>query len=94
MNVRNLIFLLFLCLPFSFSAADTASSGLFDSLGFGDDTNEFLEPDKAFVFSSEVVNGNTIIARWDIADGYYLYRDECKTFKLFFLFYFRICTVK
>ncbi|MDH5435271.1 MAG: protein-disulfide reductase DsbD [Gammaproteobacteria bacterium] len=78
MNVRNLIFLLFLCLPFSFSAADTASSGLFDSLGFGDDANEFLEPDKAFVFSSEVVNGNTIIARWDIADGYYLYRERFK----------------
>jgi thiol:disulfide interchange protein DsbD len=44
----------------------------------GDDANEILEPDKAFTFNYEVVDGKTVIARWDIADGYYLYRDRFK----------------
>ncbi|WP_455208270.1 protein-disulfide reductase DsbD [Kaarinaea lacus] len=50
---------------------------------FGDsllgDEEKFLPVDKAFAFSAEVEDGNTIKASWDIADGYYLYRD-----KLFF----------
>lgn len=37
----------------------------------------FLEPDAAYGFSAEAVNGgNTIAARWQIADGYYMYRDK------------------
>lgn len=78
MNLRNLIVLLFLYLPFSFSMADTSSSSLFDDFGLGDDANEFLEPDKAFAFSAEVIDANTIITRWEIADGYYLYRERFK----------------
>ena len=78
MNLRNLIVLLFLCLPFSFSMADTSSPGLFDDFGLGDDANEFLEPDKAFAFSAEVIDANTVITRWEIADGYYLYRERFK----------------
>ena len=78
MNLRNLIVLLFLYLPFSFSIADTSSPGLFDDFGLGDDANEFLEPDKAFAFSAEVIDANTIITRWEIADGYYLYRERFK----------------
>ena len=42
---------------------------------FGD---KFLEPDQAFIFSAEVKNANTVIAHWDIADGYYMYRDKFK----------------
>lgn len=42
----------------------------------GSGTEDFLPPDVAFVLSAEVVDRNTIVARWDIADGYYLYRDR------------------
>jgi len=38
--------------------------------------DEFLEADRVFVFSAEVIDGNTVLAYWDIADGYYLYRDK------------------
>ena len=40
MTLRNLIILLFLYLPFSFSIAESPSSSLFDSFGMGDDANE------------------------------------------------------
>jgi len=36
----------------------------------------FLKPDKAFIFTAEVQDANTVIARWRIADGYYLYQDK------------------
>ena len=39
---------------------------------------EFLKADQAFAFSAEVIDGNTILAHWDIADDYYLYRDKFK----------------
>jgi len=45
------------------------------SLGFGA-VEEFLPPERAFVFSAEVVDADTIVARWTIAEGYYLYRDK------------------
>ncbi len=37
--------------------------------------DELLAPEEAFAFSSEWVD-NTLIARWDIADGYYMYQDK------------------
>ena len=37
--------------------------------------DELLTPEEAFAFSSELV-GNTLIARWDIAQGYYMYQDK------------------
>ncbi len=36
----------------------------------------FLEPERAFVFSAEAPGPGAITARWEIADGYYLYRDK------------------
>ena len=39
---------------------------------------EPLPPDQAFRFSARVVDGKTIEARWQIADGYYMYRDKFK----------------
>ena len=51
------------------------------SLLSGNDANEFLEPDVAFVLSTGVPNANTVITQWTIADAYYLYRDRFK-FKL------------
>ena len=37
---------------------------------------EFLDPDVAFVLNAVAVGPDTIEARWDIAEGYYLYRDK------------------
>ncbi len=45
-------------------------------LGFGGGDDEFLPVDKAFAFSAEVIDGNTLLASWDIADGYYLYQSR------------------
>ncbi len=35
---------------------------------------EFLPVDEAFVLSAEVAQDGSVLARWEIADGYYLYR--------------------
>lgn len=46
-------------------------------LGFNNSDNEFLDPDVAFrptLTASK--DGGTLIARWEIEDGYYLYRDK------------------
>ncbi|MBL8487905.1 MAG: protein-disulfide reductase DsbD [Rhodocyclaceae bacterium] len=37
---------------------------------------EPLDPEKAFRFSARLVDGATVEARWQIADGYYMYRDK------------------
>ena len=42
----------------------------------GSGADEFLEPDVAFVLSAAAAGPGVIEARWDIADGYYLYRDK------------------
>jgi thiol:disulfide interchange protein DsbD len=39
---------------------------------------ELLEPDAAFAISSSVVDRSTLQVDWDIADGYYLYRDRIR----------------
>ena len=38
--------------------------------------DEFLEPDAAFVLSAAATGPGAIEARWNIAEGYYLYRDK------------------
>ncbi len=40
----------------------------------GDD--EFLEPDQAFQFQVDVKDASTLVARWAVTEGYYLYRDK------------------
>ena len=40
--------------------------------------DEPLKPEVAFKFSARAVDTKTIEARWQIADGYYLYRDKLK----------------
>jgi len=50
--------------------------GLGQSLGLGQVQDEFLPPDKAFSFTTELADANTLLANWQIADGYYLYRDK------------------
>jgi len=39
---------------------------------------EFLDPEIAFKFSARAIDANTLEARWQIADGYYMYRDKFK----------------
>lgn len=39
---------------------------------------EILDPDVAFIFSSDVAGSSTVLLRWEIEDGYYLYRDNFK----------------
>lgn len=38
--------------------------------------DEFLDPDIAFQVTAEQKNENTIITKWTIVDGYYLYKDK------------------
>jgi thiol:disulfide interchange protein DsbD len=56
----------------------TALKKLGDSLGLSSNEEEFLPGDQVFIFSAEAEDGNLIKARWDILDGYYLYRDKIK----------------
>ena len=37
---------------------------------------EFLDPDDAFILSTEVVSENLVNVHWEIAEGYYLYQDK------------------
>ncbi|MEW6589857.1 MAG: protein-disulfide reductase DsbD [Pseudomonadota bacterium] len=39
---------------------------------------EFLDPEVAFKFSARALDAGTLEARWQIADGYYMYRDKFK----------------
>lgn len=39
---------------------------------------EPLEPEKAFRFSAQAVDAQTLDVRWEIAPGYYMYRDKFK----------------
>jgi thiol:disulfide interchange protein DsbD len=46
-----------------------------DNLG----VSQVLPPDQAFIFSTYIEdNSNVLVARWEIAAGYYLYRDQFK----------------
>ena len=42
----------------------------------GNSVSEFLDPEVAYVLSAEARDANTLVARFDIADDYYLYRDK------------------
>ncbi len=58
------------------SQSDTSRTGI-ASLAWGEDTQEaLLEPDQAFAFSAEVKDASHVVARWQIAEGYYLYKDK------------------
>lgn len=47
-----------------------------ERLGLKKADEKFLEPDRAFVLSVDAVNGGMVRARWDIAEGYYLYKNK------------------
>ncbi|NIP73773.1 MAG: protein-disulfide reductase DsbD [Gammaproteobacteria bacterium] len=49
-----------------------------NSLGLQDASQQFLDPEEAFVLSTEVAANGDLVAHWSIADEYYLYRDKLK----------------
>lgn len=65
-------------------AASVGSSGLLDEVPATQSSSEvdewsfeepeFLPVDEAFILSAEVGQDGSVLARWEIADGYYLYR--------------------
>jgi thiol:disulfide interchange protein DsbD len=67
--MRKLFLLLGLLVAMPAFAADPLPAG---------NQDELLEPDKAFSLSTRVIDGNTLEAKWNVADGYYLYRDKFK----------------
>lgn len=67
-------------------AKSSSKGSLFDPIGQltkslgGSDffEDELLPPDQAFPFNAELIDGQTIRLHWEIAEGYYLYRDKLK----------------
>ena len=53
-------------------------SAFFLSLGSFAQAEDFLDPEAAFKFSARAIDANTLEARWQIADGYYMYRQKFK----------------
>jgi thiol:disulfide interchange protein DsbD len=47
-----------------------------DRLGLGGSDDEFLDPDDAFRVSISSPQPDLLVAHWNIAEGYYLYRDK------------------
>lgn len=59
------------------ASAVSSLGSLNNNLGLGGE-DEVLEPDQAFVFSAQLVDPNTVEARWQIAKEHYMYRDKIK----------------
>jgi len=75
--LRRLILLLMFCTGFSY-AADPLSilqSGAQKAVGLFQQ-DDLLPADQAFHFIAEVKDSRTLRVSWQIADGYYLYRDR------------------
>ena len=58
-----------------------------DLLEAGEEEEEFLEPDVAFVVTVQKANESSIKTNWLIQDGYYLYKDKPFINNLLTLFY-------
>lgn len=66
---RVLVFVASVTLLFACGKEQRISSNMAD---------EFLPVEEAFKYSAQVVDGNTIKAVWNIADGYHLYKNKLK----------------
>ena len=88
-HLKSVIFIAFLCTASSLllapsPSAQAASPLLEDAPLVAANTDkvdewsfeepEFLHVDEAFVLTAEVAEDGSVLARWDIEDGYYLYR--------------------
>jgi thiol:disulfide interchange protein DsbD len=70
--MKKYFFLFLLVLSFSVQARP----GLLDSLGLGNEFDTPTDVDEVFIFSAQVQDPQTLLARWQIAEGNYLYRDK------------------
>ena len=55
---------------------DNLGNKISNRLGFSNPANKFLEPDEAYQASFEITPERMLVAHWDIAEGYYMYRDK------------------
>ena len=60
------------------AAALLAAAGAFAAGGVPGLEAKLLPPEQAFRLSARAVDAKTIEARFDVADGYYLYRDKLR----------------
>lgn len=75
MRLRVIVrFLALLALCFACSAS-AAPNGAFGGL-FGSDEPKLLPVEKAFPLSAKLVAPGRIVARWNVQEGYYLYRSK------------------
>lgn len=72
-TVAQCLVMLLLCLT-----TPVTQAGFLDKLpSFGiDQKTDFLPPEQAFMLDVQVRNGNTLQANFNVAPGYYLYRDK------------------
>jgi len=70
--MRKFLFLFFILLAFSVQARP----GLLDSLGLSDDFETPPDVDEAFILSADNLDQHSILLRWQVAEGNYLYRDK------------------
>jgi thiol:disulfide interchange protein DsbD len=70
------------CFALSMGVVSSAGAGILDALEkLGDATEfssgqEFLDPEEAFRLTHAIETDGTVRLNWDIAPGYYLYRDK------------------
>ncbi|OUR65831.1 cytochrome C biogenesis protein [Methylophaga sp. 42_25_T18] len=70
--MKKILFLLL----FFITSSINAGPGLLQSLGLNDDFDVPPSVDEAFKFSIEATDADHLLARWQIADGNYLYRNK------------------
>jgi thiol:disulfide interchange protein DsbD len=80
-TMKNIFHVIIACLFLSVAVTAQAAGSFSEKLGklLGNNTpqeEEILDPDDAFIFSSDVAGPGIVLLRWDIEDGYYLYRDN------------------
>ena len=71
MNLLRITILLLFTFLITTSWAESPLSNL-----VGEEEDEFLDPDIAFVVTAKQGDGDTIKTNWLIQDGYYLYKDK------------------
>ena len=76
-RVRSLFALIFLFIAVQHSALAEDPFKALGGLGGAAAEDEILEPDQAFQLNTFSENGK-VYARWQIADGHYLYKDKIK----------------
>ena len=75
---KKFAFILLVLSSLSFSVgAASLSDRLSQAIGnIGTPSDEILDPEIAFLFSSELIDGQTLKLRWQIEQGYYLYQNR------------------